>query len=143
MINSKGLYAIKAVLELSKLSPGSSLTISQIATRRSIPPRFLESILRELSRARICRATRGRDGGYALNHNPQEITLGDVMRIFEPSLLGGNNSRISLQEDITLSVLRNIFDRGMVAMFDVFDSYNFQTLCEMENKDLQVQDYVI
>ena len=48
MLSQKTRYAIKALLELSALPPGATLSSAAIAARRNIPAKFLEAILVEL-----------------------------------------------------------------------------------------------
>ena len=52
-----------------------------------IPPRFLEQILLELKKAGILRSKRGVGGGYQLAKDPADISLGEIVRIFDGSFL--------------------------------------------------------
>ncbi len=83
-ISAKTEYACIAMLELaSRHGAGEPVRIRRIAERHGVPPRFLVQILLQLKGAGLVRSTRGAAGGYHLNRSPEEISLGEVMRIIE------------------------------------------------------------
>jgi Rrf2 family protein len=86
LLSQKTRYAIKALLELSSIPPGASLSSAEIAARRNIPAKFLETILVELKRDGLVRGRRGRGGGYQLGQGPEEISFGTVVRLMEGPL---------------------------------------------------------
>lgn len=86
MLSQKTRYAIKALLELSSIPAGASLSSAEIAARRDIPAKFLETILAELKRDGLVRGRRGRGGGYQLGQGPEEISFGSVVRLMEGPL---------------------------------------------------------
>lgn len=55
----------------------------RIAERQGIPATFLVQILHDLKRAGLVVSTRGAAGGYRLSRSPSEITLADVVDVFE------------------------------------------------------------
>jgi Rrf2 family cysteine metabolism transcriptional repressor len=82
-ISAKGEYAIKAVLDLSLHRERELIPIQEIAARESIPQRYLEQVLLSLKRAGILTSKRGSTGGYHLTKDPDEITVGAVLRAVE------------------------------------------------------------
>ena len=86
MLSQKTRYALKALLELSTLPPGASLSSAEIAARRDIPAKFLEAILAELKRDGLVRGQRGRGGGYQLGQSAEVISFGAVVRLMEGPL---------------------------------------------------------
>ena len=86
MLSQKTRYALKALLELSGLPPGATLSSSVIAGRRNIPVKFLEAILVELKRDGLVRGQRGRGGGYQLAQSAEVISFGTVVRLMEGPL---------------------------------------------------------
>lgn len=82
-ISAKGEYAIKAVLDLALHRDRGLIPIQEIATRQSIPPRYLEQVLLSLKRAGLLASKRGSAGGYHLTRAPEEITVGAVLRAVE------------------------------------------------------------
>ncbi|PAW79108.1 MAG: hypothetical protein B9S32_03895 [Verrucomicrobia bacterium Tous-C9LFEB] len=88
-LSKKGEYAIRALTEigLEALQPDPQLLqISLIAKRTKIPEKFLEQILLTLKNGGILKSKRGVEGGYSLNKNLDEITLGAVIRLLDGPL---------------------------------------------------------
>jgi Rrf2 family protein len=86
MLSQKTRYALKALLELAALPAGATLSSAAISARRTIPVKFLESILVELKRGGMVRGQRGRSGGYQLAQSTQVISFGAVVRLMEGPL---------------------------------------------------------
>ncbi len=85
-LSHRGLYALKALMHLTESYEGGLVKIHTIAEEESIPEKFLEGILVTLKNARLVSSERGREGGYRLRRPPQEIKVGDVVRIIDGPL---------------------------------------------------------
>jgi Rrf2 family transcriptional regulator, cysteine metabolism repressor len=81
-VTAKGEYATQAVLHLSLQYP-EVVTIHEIAQRHHIPLKYLEQILLELKRGGILESRRGVRGGYTLARAPEQISVGQVLRIVD------------------------------------------------------------
>ncbi len=81
-ISAKGEYAAKAVLYLSLQYPGV-VTIHEVAKRHSIPVKYLEHILLALKKAGLLESRRGVRGGYTLARPPENISIGEVLRVVD------------------------------------------------------------
>jgi Rrf2 family protein len=51
--------------------------------RQAIPQRYLEQVLLSLKRAGFLTSRRGSSGGYHLTRQPEEVTVGAVLRAVE------------------------------------------------------------
>jgi Rrf2 family protein len=78
-------YAARAVLALS-LADGGPLKLEELARRVAAPQSVLEQVMPTMRTAGIVRSVRGPHGGYRLNHDPAELTLERVVRLFEGQL---------------------------------------------------------
>ena len=76
-------YAVRAILYLSRLSPGTQAATAKIAREENIPLTFLAKIMSQLSAAGIVRATRGAHGGVALALAASEISLLDIVETID------------------------------------------------------------
>ncbi len=85
-ISHRGLYALKALIHLAEAYEGGLVTARAIAEKESIPEKFLEGILLALKNARVVSCERGREGGYRLRKPPEEIRIGDVVRLIDGPL---------------------------------------------------------
>ena len=86
MLSQKTRYALKALLELTSLPDGATLSSSVISARRNIPVKFLEAILVELKRDGLVHGRRGRSGGYQLARRAEDISFGSVVRLMQGPL---------------------------------------------------------
>lgn len=85
-LSKKSEYGLRALLELTQFYGKETLQRQQIAERQHIPVEFLEQILLALKRAGLLASRRGIKGGYTLIKSPDEITLGQVIRILDGPL---------------------------------------------------------
>lgn len=83
MISQKAKYAFKALVELASVPRGQAMLIEDIARRANIPRKFLEHILLELKRHGTIASRRGRGGGYVLLKDPNEISIGAILRVID------------------------------------------------------------
>ena len=85
-VSHRGLYALKALLHLAEAHERGLVKIHEIAEEEAIPEKFLEGILVTLKNARLVNSQRGREGGYRLRRPPEEILVGEVVRIMDGPL---------------------------------------------------------
>ena len=85
-ISKRTDYATRAVLALALAPGGGPLKMREIAERTQVPESLLEQILGQLRGAGIVRSERGPQGGYRLNHAPEELSLERVVRLFQGPL---------------------------------------------------------
>lgn len=85
-LSSRTEYAILALTHLARSSPGERVHGQEIADAQGIPLRFLQQILISMKQARLVTSIKGKDGGYALARDPAEISLAEVIRLFDGPL---------------------------------------------------------
>ena len=86
MLTQKTRYSMLALTRLAREFGKGTLLINEIAESEKIPKRFLESILLELKKNGYLGSKLGKKGGYFLMKNPEEITLLEIIRLFEGSI---------------------------------------------------------
>lgn len=79
-LTTRGRYAVTAMADIAGQDDLSSVPLSQIADRQSLPLAYLEQIFVALRRAGLVESARGRSGGYKLARPASDITVGAVMR---------------------------------------------------------------
>ena len=77
----KSQYAFKALTYLSEKFNQGPVLISEIASKKKIPIKFLESILLELKKADILDSKKGKGGGYFLKQKPEKVKVSTVIRL--------------------------------------------------------------
>ena len=58
-----------------------------VAERQEISEKYLESIAKDLVRAKYIEGLRGKGGGYRLSRPPEEINVRDVLQLMEGTLV--------------------------------------------------------
>jgi Rrf2 family protein len=87
-ISSKTQYAILAMTHLaSHYDEGKIVSTGEIAEAQKIPFKFLTHVMLNLQEYGLVKAVRGKLGGYKLSREPSQISLGDVTRAVEGSVV--------------------------------------------------------
>ncbi|MBE6069903.1 MAG: RrF2 family transcriptional regulator [Clostridium lundense] len=86
MISTRGRYALRLMLDLAEHQGNGYVALKDSAQRQEISKKYLEQIIPTLNRFDLLRTTRGYQGGYRLARNPEDYTLGDILRVTEGSL---------------------------------------------------------
>jgi Rrf2 family protein len=82
-ISRRSDYALRALCSMAMEANGRPLSVRLLAERNDIPRRFLEQILLELKASGFVTSTQGRDGGFVLARQPEQINMGQVVRHFD------------------------------------------------------------
>ena len=83
MVTRKTVYALRALSNLAQAAKGQPQLAAEIAASEGIPRRFLDTILRQLTRSGLLTSSRGPHGGYALRAAPSEINVASVIRVLD------------------------------------------------------------
>lgn len=86
LISTKGRYALRVMIELSGYSKDEYVPLITIAKKQAISEKYLESILAVLSKSGIIDGLRGKGGGYRLNREAKDYSVGEILRLTEGSL---------------------------------------------------------
>lgn len=88
-ISTKGRYGLRVMLDLTitgSQSESQFVPLKEIAARQKISEKYLEQLMIPLIRSSLVRSMRGSQGGYTLMRAPEDITVGEVLRVLEGSL---------------------------------------------------------
>lgn len=111
-ISQKGLYALQAMMVLTRRYTQGAIRIRDIAYEENLPEKFLELILLELKNARIVESVRGAKGGYQLRRAPSEIRLSEIIRLIDGPLApfgDADQLRVLINRDADHSALYRVF----------------------------------
>jgi Rrf2 family cysteine metabolism transcriptional repressor len=78
-------HALLAATEMARSKDNGPVTVTLVARRNGIPEAALAKVLQRLVRSGLAVGVRGVHGGYRLSRPPSEITVLDVLDVFEPS----------------------------------------------------------
>ena len=74
------------MLDLAMDTSGEPVRIKDVAERQEISVKYLEQIVSILAKAGYVRSIRGPQGGYRLSREPEDYTVGMILRLTEGSL---------------------------------------------------------
>ena len=86
IISTKGRYAIRVLLDLAEHRNGSYIPMKEVAERQEISLKYLEKILPVLTKNNLIKGVHGKGGGYMLTREPEEYTIGEILRLAEGDL---------------------------------------------------------
>jgi Rrf2 family protein len=87
MLSSKAKYAVRAATMLAERADAEEWTqTAEVSERERIPRKFLETILVQLRDHGIVHSRRGSHGGHHLARDASEISIADIIRIFDGPL---------------------------------------------------------
>jgi len=86
MLSKKAQYAIYALVRLAKEKNNNGMRIIEIAEADNIPKKFLETILLDLKNNGFLISKQGKNGGYFLLKQSDNINLADVIRVFDGAI---------------------------------------------------------
>ena len=135
-ISTRGRYALRLMLQLALCEPNKPISIKDIAAKQNISGKYLEQIISILNKAGYVRSVRGAQGGYMLKMEPQNYTVGMILRQTEGSL-----APVACIEDdeivcdrqqqcVTSIVYKKIND----AISGVVDNITLQDLVDWQNE---------
>lgn len=85
-LTTRSEYALLALVYLARQEKGEYHSTQTIAEAQKIPAKFLEQLMLALKRARFLHSTKGQKGGYTLAKAPEEISLAEIIRLFDGAL---------------------------------------------------------
>lgn len=86
MISTRGRYALRVLADLAEHRSEGFVPMKDVAARQEISLKYMEKILPVLTKNRIVDGVQGKGGGYRLSREPEEYTLGEILRLTEGSL---------------------------------------------------------
>ena len=82
-LSTKTRYGTRILIELALQVNQGAIQVSKISLSQKIPVKYLEQLLRTLKKAGIVKSVRGPKGGHLLAKDASEISLGEIVRLFE------------------------------------------------------------
>jgi Rrf2 family protein len=134
-LSTQSRYGVRAIFDIAYNSEGLETQVKEISRRQGISQRYLEQIFQKLKRAGIVGSKRGPSGGYFLNKKPDDITVGEIIRITEgsitPVLCVNPEDSSQPCERSGECVTRIIWNGAGKRLTEYFDSVTIKDLCKL------------
>ncbi len=85
-ISTRGRYGLKAMVDIAENCSEGCVSLKSIAERTNLSESYLEQLIASLKKAGLVKSTRGANGGYTLTKPPEDISVGDILRVVEGPL---------------------------------------------------------
>lgn len=143
-ISTKGRYALRMMIDLAINDNGSYISLKDIAKRQGISDKYSEQIINQLSKAGHVKSIRGSKGGYMLSKQPNEYTVGDILRVMEGSLapVACIDEGSEFCKRASTCVTLEVWQKLNKAINDVVDNITLEDLMNRQ-KELSGYDYII
>ena len=84
-ISTKGEYGVRIMVDLARHYGEHPRSLTDISQAEMLPLAYLEQLVKLLREANppLVTSTRGAHGGYRLNRNPEDINMGEIVRVLE------------------------------------------------------------
>ena len=82
-LSTKTRYGTRILIELAQHRDEGAIQVTKIAASQKIPVKYLEQLLRKLKLSGFVKSVRGAKGGHLLAREPEDISLGQIVRLFE------------------------------------------------------------
>jgi Rrf2 family protein len=136
-------YALRAVVQLASIAPNASTT-AELASVTQVPPAYLAKVLQALVKAGILTSRRGATGGVSLAHEPDELTILDIVSATDPiqrirscplelASHGTKLCPLHRRLDAALAQVEHAFRSTTLAEV-LSDSDNIKPLCEVKTR---------
>ncbi|MDO5725520.1 MAG: Rrf2 family transcriptional regulator [Tissierellia bacterium] len=130
-VSTKGRYGLRTMHYLAKNNSEKAIPLSKIASELKISDVYLEQILRRLRQADLVESVRGAYGGYKINKDPENISVGDVLRVLETHMSPTECCESNTCEDESDCVARFIWKRIEVGINEIIDKITLQDMIEL------------
>ena len=94
-ISTKGRYSLRMLVDLAEHKGDGFISLRDIAERQGVSKKYLEQLVFLLNQPDMLRTNRGYQGGYMLAKEPDQYTVGQILRLTE----GGLNPVACLDDD--------------------------------------------
>lgn len=137
MISTRGRYALRVMIDLAEKQTTDFIPLKELADDQQLSEKYLESIVKALVQDGLLEGVRGKGGGYRMKKNPEECTIGSVLRLTEVGLapvacLETETMECPRADQCrTLPMWRKL--HGMLS--DFFESVTIADLMQVESSD--------
>jgi Rrf2 family cysteine metabolism transcriptional repressor len=140
--STRGRYGLLLMIDLAQNSAQGPVSLKSIAERQNLSEHYLEQIVPDLRKNGLVKSIRGAQGGYILNKSPNEINVGDVIRVLEGPIAPVECENQMDEEccaNTDFCINREVWVKVRDSITDVVDSISLADLLQGENKEIMEQ----
>jgi Rrf2 family protein len=135
-LSTRSRYGVRILVDLARNGNQGPVQMGEISKRQDISVKYLEQLIRPLKQANMVNSVRGPKGGHLLTIKPEEITLGQIVRLFEgqSELVEciSNPEKCSMSDDCQI---RLAWGDATRVLYEKLDSTTIADLMDGNNSD--------
>ena len=135
-LSTRSRYGVRLLVDLARNGNQGPVQMGEISKRQDISVKYLEQLIRPLKQADMVNSVRGPKGGHLLAKKPEDITLGQIVRLFEgqSELVEciSNPEKCSMSDDCQV---RLAWGDATKVLYEKLDSTTIANLMEANNSD--------
>ena len=82
-LSAKSRCGVRVLIDLAHYHNQGPQPVGNISNRQNISVKYVEQLIRPLKKNQLIQSVRGPKGGHILTEKPEDITLGQVVRLLE------------------------------------------------------------
>ena len=134
-LSTRGRYGLRAMFHLAQRYGEGPIALKTLADAEDIPEAYLEQLMPKLKKAELVHVVRGAQGGYMLASEPQNISVGDILRPLEgdfapTACMAGDDNTCEKQGVCTSRIVWERLKNGInevmngISLGDMLDDYD-------------------
>lgn len=130
ILSTKGRYGLKMMYEFALNYGKGPMSLKEVALRQQLSETYLEQIIANIKKAGLVNSIRGAQGGYELARKPEDITVGEIIRLLEGPL-APSDCILDDEPECTKAeycVTRLIWEKIMDSIDNVIDSISLRDM---------------
>ena len=134
-LSTRSRYGTRMMLDMAQHYDEEPIQIGDIARRVDVSVKYLEQLVIPLKKADYVKSLRGAKGGHMLSRPPNEITVGEIVKVLEGGInlteCVGNPKACEKHKNCPT---RNIWEEATKAIFDKLNAITLSEIIECEKK---------
>jgi len=129
---------VQIMLDLALHNAEGPISLKSVAERQKLSENYLEQLVPELRKAGLVKSVRGSQGGYVLAKQPEDINIGDVIRVLEGPIAPvecTNQTGTDCCEKTQFCVTREVWVKVSDSINNVVDSISLADLLKAAEKE--------
>jgi len=143
-ISTKGHYGVQAMFDLAQHYGQGPISLKSIAERQSLSEHYLEQLIAGLRKAGLVKSVRGAQGGYILARDPDDIKVGDIVRVLEGPIapvecVNDDDPEQCMKSEFCIT--RNVWEKVKESIEEVLDSISLADMCRDAERAKMNRDF--
>ena len=130
-LSTRSRYGTRMMQDLAQHYDEGPIQIGDIAKRQDISVKYLEQLIIPLKKVNFIKSVRGPKGGHMLAKPPEEITVGEIVKVLEGGIILSDCIDNPDKCNKSSSCLtRGIWEEATKAMYDKLNSITLSNMIE-------------